>query len=75
MGRRKIGLLILFFLMSFVSLAFASMTIFLPLEKNQTFKESYAPSEIKKKQLPQKRFVQSYPSLNYRAWRHIQASA
>ena len=77
MRRRKVGLLILFFLISFVSLAFASMTIFLPLEKNQsqTLSELHISSEIKAKPLTSKHSAYSNSSLNYQAWRHIQASA
>ena len=77
MRRRKVGFLILFFLISFVSFAFASITIFLPLEKNQsqTLSEFHVPSEIKAKPFTRKHSAYFNSSLSYQAWRHIQASA
>ena len=79
MKRRKVSFLVLFFLISSASIAFASITMFWPVEiKQQTFKTEETLSFERpalKRLIREAKTVHSDSSLNYRAWRHIQASA
>jgi len=76
---QKVSFLVLCFLMSFASIAFASLTLFWPIEKSVTPKIEHVPSlEIEPQIIPVKepsKTVQASISLNYQAWRRIYASA
>ncbi len=76
MRHRKIGFLALFLLLSSASLAFASLTLFWPIEKTPKI---LSPELLSSEMISHKTKVQKTAlpssSLNYQAWRRIYASA
>ena len=77
MRRHKVGILIVLFLISFVSFAFASITLILPIEKNPNLFNS--PELILAEKPPREssnvKTISPASNLNYQAWRRIQTSA
>ena len=77
MRRHKVGILVVLFLISFVSFAFASMSLMLPIERNPNPFNS-AELILPEPSPKESSMVKSVPSsshLNYQAWRRIQTSA
>lgn len=77
MRQHKVGILVFLFLISFVSFAFASITMMFPIERNPN--PFNAPELISaEKSIREFSTVKPAPSvsdLNYQAWRRIQTSA
>jgi len=77
MRQHKVGILVILFLISFVSFAFASISLILPIERNPNpfnSAELISPEPSPKESSAVKP-VPSASHLNYQAWRQIQTSA